>query len=299
MTTAHPTLAPSEHAVRAGALAASLPPPGQPRRAVRARGLTLAYDDEAVLRDVSLDLVPGSAPVGVIGASGSGKTSLVRLLAGWARATAGTVAFGDLDPHSPPRRWRRHVGAAVRGVAEEVNPVQAERETGRRVLDRRLRAARRTGRGPILDAEELCQLTGLPPENLDRGVMRSMSFGEQQRLAMASALATDPDVLILDEPATALDPASTARVTDAVVGYAIGRGTAVMVVSHDLAMISRLAPDDVMVLADGRQVARGPLAALLARPAHPYIAELAEIWAAEAATRRPVAATGGRGGRLG
>ena len=254
------------------------------RAAVHARDVTVVYDGQVVLEPLTVELVPGHEPLGVIGSSGAGKTSLVRVLAGWAPASGGTVAFGDLDPYNPPRRHRKYVAAALRGVQEEQNPVEAQQATGERVLTKALKLAAKTGRGPVLGIEELCGLVGYDPAGLGR-ILRTNSLGGQQRLAMAVALATDPDVLILDEPATALDPESTIEVLDSVVGHALDRGAAVMVVSHDLDLVGRMT-STVIALVDGREVVRGPLEDILANPAHPYLAEIATIRAAEAATHR-------------
>jgi ABC-type glutathione transport system ATPase component len=261
------------------------PLPARARQAVSAREVSVIYDGVAVLDRVSVELVPGQEPLGVIGASGAGKTSLVRVLAGWQPVSQGTVAFGDLDVYNPPRRQRKYVTAAVRGVHEEQNPVEAQQATGDRMLSKALKLASKTGRGPVMMTEDLCGLVGFDPAKLGR-ILRTTSLGEQQRLAMAVALATDPDVLILDEPATALHPEATLTVVDAVVSHAVGRGAAVLVVSHDLELIGHLT-STVMVLVDGREVARGPLRTVLANPADPYLQELAAIHATEAATRRP------------
>jgi len=236
------------------------------RRALCARGVSVVYDGVAVLDRVSVDLIPGEPPIGVIGESGAGKTSLVEVLAGWAAPSSGVVAYGDLDPHHPPRRYRKTVRAGVRGVREEQDPVGAQRFTGAQAMDRAMKLARQTGRGPVGDAAEMCELVGFDPSDLGR-LLREMSLGEQQRLTMARALVTDPDILLLDEPATALDPEATAEVMDAVMGFCRDSGAAVLVVSHDLELISRVA-GTVITLHEGRETARAPLnaAEAVARP---------------------------------
>jgi ABC-type multidrug transport system ATPase subunit len=254
------------------------------RLALRAQAVTVSHGSEQVLAEQTLELLPGQAPLGLIGPSGAGKTSLVEVLAGWRPPTSGVVALGELNPYNPPRRYRQLVRAALRGVAEEQDPVFAQRFKGTYRLSRALQLARRTHR-KTFTANELCQLVGYDPANLNR-LMRQTSLGEQQRLAMAAALASDPDVLILDEPATALDPAARHSVLAAVVDWACQRGTAVLLVSHDLDMIESLT-SSALVLVDGHQVACGRLGGLLSSPAkaHPYLADLAAIRSAETSAR--------------
>jgi ABC-type glutathione transport system ATPase component len=262
------------------------------RMALRAEGLTRDYGDGPVLADVSLTLAPGEAPLGVIGPSGCGKTTLVNLLMGWDRPTAGGVAFGPHAPYRPRVGARRAVRAALRGVHEEADPAVDQRLPNARVLAARRRLARRAGRSSDLDDDGLLALVGLSPAVLGR-IPRETALGERQRFAAALALVTDPDVLILDEPTTALDPDAAEQLLTAVVGYAVGRGAAVLVVSHNLGLIGAVTAE-VIALYEGRVIGRGPLDRLLAAPGHPYLAELAAIRAAEAVTRRP--GVGGTGG---
>jgi ABC-type glutathione transport system ATPase component len=243
------------------------------------------YEDGAVLDGIDLTLRPGEAPVGVIGPSGSGKTTLVNLLMGWDRQSRGVIALGDQSPYRPAWRARHAVRAALRGVHEEADPTINPAHVNGTVLAAARRLARRTGRHPDLDDDALLSLVGLAPEAL-AAIPRETSLGERQRFAIALALVTDPDVLILDEPSTALDPPTATDVLGAVVRHAAGRGTAVLIVSHNLALIDALV-SDVIVLYEGKAIARGGLSHLLAHPVHPYLAELAAIRAAEAATHRP------------
>jgi ABC-type glutathione transport system ATPase component len=243
-----------------------------------------AYEDETALDGVSLTLTPGDAPVGVIGPSGAGKTTLVNLLMGWDRPTSGGVAFGDEPPYRPRRAARKLVKAALRGVHEEADPAVDPRLRNGKVLAQARRLAARVGRDPGLDDAGLLALVGLAPDALGR-IPRETSLGERQRFAIALAVVTDPDVLILDEPSTALDPPTAAEVLTEVVGHVRARGTAVLVVSHNLTVIDALA-DEVVALCEGREIGRGPLDVLLRRPSHEYLAELASVRAAEATTAR-------------
>ncbi|MDR0433262.1 MAG: ATP-binding cassette domain-containing protein [Bifidobacteriaceae bacterium] len=259
------------------------------RLSLRAEGVGRDYDGAPVLDGVDLALTPGQAPVGVIGPSGSGKTTLVNLLMGWDVQTRGMVAFGADSPYRPRRRMRHHVKAALRGVHEEADPAIGQLTPNGKVLAGARRLAARTSRTCPMDDADLLALVGLELDALDR-IPRETSFGERQRFAIALALVTDPDVLIMDEPSTALDPSTAMDVLGAVVAHAQERGAAVLIVSHNLAVIDALT-SSVVALYDGREVGRGPLPDLLNHPTHPYLSDLAEIRAAESRPRpvsRPV-----------
>ena len=96
---------------------------------------------------------------------------------------------------------------------------------------------------------------------------RKLSAGEQQRLALARALAVRPDLLLLDEPSSALDPGATEAV-EAIVSDIVARGTKVLLVSHNLGQVARMA-EDVLVLSGGRVVEHGPTRTLLSSPRSP------------------------------
>jgi ABC-type glutathione transport system ATPase component len=258
---------------------------GEQRQALVGRDLVMDYVEETALNGLSVELTPGAAPIGVIGPSGSGKTTLVRLLMGWEAPTSGTVVFGDVNPARPPRSRKKAVRAALRGVHEERDPSWGYQDTAVRPTTKVEKLAARTGRSPGMTMDELFDLVGLDTSVLTR-VPHDVSVGEQQRLAMAWALMTDPDVLILDEPATALHPQAAEEVLHAVVGHAMERGTAVLMVSHNLRLMGKIV-DSVIALYEGEEVARGPLDQLLKAPDHPYLRELADIWAEEAAIDRP------------
>jgi ABC-type glutathione transport system ATPase component len=255
------------------------------RSTLRAEGIGRSYEGDVVLGGIHLTLTPGEPPVGVIGPSGSGKTTLVNLLMGWDRPTTGGVAFGADAPYRPRRGMKKHVKAALRGVHEEADPLVDPNQRNAKVLAAARKLARQTARDGGLDDADLLGLVGLSPSALRR-IPRETSLGERQRFAIALALVTDPDVLILDEPSTALDPSTAAEVLGAVTEYVMGRGTAVLIVSHNLTVIDALT-SDVIALYEGEQIARGTLDHILDHPEHGYLAELAAIRAAEATIGRP------------
>jgi tungstate transport system ATP-binding protein len=193
--------------------------------------VSLAVRGVTILDRIDLALVPG-APTVVIGPNGAGKTTLLRLTMGLIRPTAGRVTWGGRTDAPSDRRaivfqrpvmLRRSVEANLRYALEAANVPSAER------------AAR---------MRELLALVGLA--DLGNRPARKLSGGEQQRLALARALARDPEVLFLDEPTASLDPAATKSVEDLIRDVA-ARGIKVVMSTHDLGEARRLAGDVVLM----------------------------------------------------
>jgi tungstate transport system ATP-binding protein len=213
------------------------------------RGLSLVIDGQVRIRDVSLTLAHSGITV-LMGANGAGKSLLLRLLHGLLPPSAGTILWGG-EPMSERLRRRQALVFQKpvllrRSVAGNIDFALAAR--GRR--DRARRDA-------LLAHVGLLAHAGRPA--------RLLSGGEQQRLAIARALATEPEVLLLDEPTASLDPASV-LVIEEIVRSAREAGTRILFVSHDAAQARRLA-DDVVFLHDGALIEHGPAAEFFARPA--------------------------------
>jgi tungstate transport system ATP-binding protein len=202
-----------------------------------------------ILDDISLTLGPG-APTVLIGPNGSGKTTLLRAAMGLIPATRGRISWGGREAASPQR---------LAFVFQR--PVMLRRSTGDNVryalaaagVPRQQRASR---------AAELLALVGL--EGLDQRPARRLSGGEQQRLALARALARDPEVLFLDEPTASLDPAATKAIED-IVRAVSARGVKVVMATHDLGEAKRLA-GDVVLLHRGHLIEHGPAVKFFATP---------------------------------
>ncbi|WIB27420.1 ABC transporter ATP-binding protein [Curtobacterium sp. MCSS17_015] len=291
--------APAHPATRSLVRAARAPrPPGRATAAVRttparsaapvlaAEGLRRSYPGVAAVADVSLRVAPGQV-LGVVGASGSGKTTVARMLLGLETPDAGTVQLSG-QPWAPlpecERRGRRHRVAAV---VQDPGATFDERWDVDRVLADALtggRARRATGALGDRVAEALREVD-LDPV-LRRRSPRTLSGGQRQRLAIARALATDPEVLVLDEPVTALD----ATVQDAVLGLLErlrdDTGVAMVFVSHDLRAVRRLS-DEVLVVHEGAVVEHGTAADVFERPQHAVTAQL--VRAAERLAAGPTA----------
>lgn len=247
---------------------------------LRASGLAAGYGGPDVVHGIDLDVTPGTTPVGIVGESGAGKSTIVRALVGLVRPTAGHVTYAERTAGKLSRRDKKQFTADVRRVSQDglagigIDP----RWTVDRTLSAALKDARRAGRPSGHSVEDLLGDVALEPRYAPRTV-QSLSGGEKQRVALAVALATRPRALLLDEPLTAVDPAMRGDVVRHLAGATAELGTAVLLVSHDLELVERMCPT-VHVLADGTFVASGSLRDVFAGTApgadHPAVRGLAE-----------------------
>lgn len=198
------------------------------------RSLTYRTNGKTILKDVSLRLAPLSLTV-VMGPNGAGKSILLRLLHGLLKPSGGEILWGGKGLEPSIRKRQAMVFQ---------RPVLLRRS----VADNIRFALRLRGNAASRDCDEILETAGLSAQA--RQAARSLSGGEQQRLALARALVFQPEVLFLDEPTANLDPASTAAIESVVLGVR-RRGTKVIFVSHDLGQAHRLA-DDVVFLHRGR-----------------------------------------------
>jgi tungstate transport system ATP-binding protein len=210
-------------------------------------GVAFAAGGVCILRDVALSIEAGP-PTVLIGPNGSGKTTLIKLAMGLLAPTAGSV-----------RSANPALAAGRRAIVFQ-KPVMLRRTAGRNVAYA-LKAAGRPADSAtvemLLDRVGLAALAGRPA--------RRLSGGEQQRLALARALARDPEVLFLDEPTASLDPAATKAVEDIVAGAAAG-GVKIVMATHDMGQARRLA-GDIVFLAKGRLIEHAPAARFFTAPA--------------------------------
>lgn len=242
--------------------------------ALVAHDVWAGYGGAPVLAGVSLSVEPGQT-VGLIGRSGTGKSTLVQVLLGRHKATQGRATWGGRPVAKMSRKEAKAFRSVVRAVHQDGIVGVDSRTSVQKVLAATLNDARKAGRATGQEPADVLARVGLAPRYLDRS-LHSLSGGEKQRLALADALATRPEVLVLDEPATALDPALREQVADDLVELA-GSGVGLLVVSHDLRLVDRLA-QTVHVLAEGRVVESGTVRTLLADPQHDETRELAEAF---------------------
>lgn len=241
---------------------------------LRTQDLWAGYPGAEVLRGIDLEITAGSPSIGIIGPSGVGKTTLVRALAGELRPTRGSVTIDDRPVHRLPRGQKKSFRAAVRFVSQDSLTVSDPRLTATRHLTIALGEARKAGRSHGTTVVELLDAVALPPAFATRRLV-TLSGGEKQRVALATAVATRPEILVLDEPLTAVDPQARMDLVRRLTPLVSELGSTVVLVSHDLELVERTT-ESVHMLAEGTLVASGPLGELLARHDHPAIRELAE-----------------------
>lgn len=224
------------------------------------------------LNQVSLTLGRGEV-LGVIGESGSGKTTLGLLLAGLIAAEKGDLRLEDqsiamlVGARQPA--LRRRIQTVFQDPLSSLNPRQTVATAIIRPLRHFFGMSRKAARER---AASLLADLGLGPEFLER-YPRQLSGGQQQRVAIARAFAAEPDVLICDEITSALDASVAGQVLGELDALRQKHGTSVILITHDLAVIWRMA-SRVMVLKDGRIIEEGPTSAVFAHPKDAYTANL-------------------------
>ncbi|WP_372345692.1 ABC transporter ATP-binding protein [Streptomyces sp. KL116D] len=233
---------------------------------LRARELTVVYGDTTVVDRVNLTLPEGPLGLGLIGESGSGKTTVARCLLGLVAPSGGTVTFNgvDLTAMRRPRPYRRAVQIVVQDTEGALDP----RMRVGRAIGEVLRAHRMVPRGAERHrVTELLTDVGLTADHAAR-YPHQLSGGQRQRAAIARALAVRPRFLILDEPTSALDTTVQARILDLLRRLRTEHRLACLLISHDLAVVEQLCPR-VMVMHHGRVVEEGDLTDVLHHPRHP------------------------------
>ncbi len=223
--------------------------------------------------DVSLEVHRGET-LGLVGESGSGKTTVARLALGLTAPDAGDVTldgapWSRLDERAR-RPQRRRIGAIYQDALSSFDP----RWTVGRILADAVGVAA-AGHAPTLSNHGIAAL--LEQVGLEASVARrrplTLSGGQRQRVAIARALAASPEILICDEPVSALDVTIQAQILDLLDDLQRQRGLALLFISHDLGVVRHMA-DRVAVMQAGRIVETGAADRLFAEPEHPYTARL-------------------------
>jgi tungstate transport system ATP-binding protein len=214
--------------------------------------VSLTTGATTILERLKLRIAKGQ-PTLIVGPNGSGKTSLLRVCMGLVRPTSGLVSWGGRTDVPPQRRafMFQHPAMLRRSVAANLDYALAYAGVARRERPARIEA--------LLARVGLAELAARPA--------RRLSGGEQQRLALARALAREPEILFLDEPTASLDPAATRAVEDIVL-VAAQSGIKVVMASHDLGQVRRLA-GDVVFMVRGALREHSPVLDFLDHPATP------------------------------
>ena len=269
--------------------------------ALRVSDLSLSYrirqGEVKAVQEVSFELARGSS-LGLVGESGCGKSSIANCLMGLlpdnAAISAGQIFLGgkDILPLSDDElreyRWRR-ISMVFQAAMNVLDPVY---RVGQQIVEAiEAHGMEETESGARERVAELFRKVGLEPQLMDR-YPHEFSGGMRQRAVIAMALACDPDVIIADEPTTALDVIVQDRILRELRAIQQENDMALIYISHDIAVVAEVT-DYVAVMYAGRLVELGSTAEVLNTPLHPYTAALMSSFPSVSGERRPLVALPG------
>ncbi|WAP52853.1 ABC transporter ATP-binding protein [Arthrobacter sp. ATA002] len=249
-----------------------------PDNIVEIRDLTKVYkirgrsDDFYAARNVTLD-IPRGRTVAIVGESGSGKTTTARMLLKLIEPTSGSITFDGIDvgglEKGKLREFRQRVQPIFQDPYSSLDPMF----TIQRILDEPLKTYKR-GTKSERDARvrELMDQVALPQSMLGR-YPAELSGGQRQRVAIARALALKPELIVCDEPVSALDVLVQAQILKLLGDLQAELGLSYLFISHDLAVV-RLISDYVCVMKDGELVEAASSEEVFSNPRHPYTRKL-------------------------
>ena len=233
---------------------------------LRVDDLVVRYGSLTAVNGVSMSIEPGEV-LALVGESGCGKSSTARAIVGMDSPAAGSVLFRGLEVPALGLRRRRPEFTAVQMVFQDPNSsLNPRKRVGDQIADG-IRAARARG----LESQEpgaWLEAVGLDADMTGR-YAHQFSGGQRQRIAIARALAAKPDLIVADEPISALDASSQASVAGMMRQLCLDAGAGMLFISHDLSVV-RLMADRVMVMYRGSVVESGPTSMVWSDPVHPY-----------------------------
>lgn len=223
------------------------------------------------LRNINIEVGHGET-LGLVGESGSGKTTLGRSILGLAPVTKGTIEFDGRDISHASRKVRRELGKDLQVVFQDpyssLNPAMSIGD----ILSEPLTAGGQEAKASRARIAELLDLVNLPIDAIDR-LPREFSGGQRQRVAIARALALNPKLIVCDEPVSALDLSTQARILDLFLEIQRETGVSYLFVSHDLEVVRHIS-HRVAVMYRGEIVEQGEARAVTGTPEHPYTQRL-------------------------
>ncbi|MER7175853.1 ABC transporter ATP-binding protein [Streptomyces mesophilus] len=252
----------------------------EPQLLLSVSDLHVAFPDERLtpVRGVSFDVREGEV-LALVGETGAGKSLTARAVLGMAPPTArlnGSVEFRGREILGAPRAvyaglWGRRIAFVPQDALSVLSPVHTVGDQ----LAAAVRSVRGTGRRAARDAAvaALGHVGIADAARRARAYPHEFSGGMRQRAVIAMAMINEPDLVVADEPTTALDPARQEQVLELLAELRGSSGAAMLLVTHDLGVVAHHA-DKVLVLYAGRAVESGPVADVLARPRAPYTAGL-------------------------
>jgi peptide/nickel transport system ATP-binding protein len=241
---------------------------------VELRGVKVAFDGVQVLHGIDLDIAPGEA-IGLVGESGCGKSvtwlAALGLLPGKA-TVSGSVKIDGREILGAPRsvlesvRGKR-IAMIFQDPSSSLNPVL---RVGRQITEALAIHRGMLGQVAINETLRLLDMVGIPDARGRFDLFpHEFSGGQCQRLMIAMALAGEPDLLVADEPTTALDATIQAQIIDLLIALRAETGMATIFISHDLGAVSQVC-ERACVMYAGRSVEQGTIASLFDNPRHPY-----------------------------
>lgn len=238
---------------------------------VRLEDVCVDYGGVRALDMASFEIRPGEI-VGVVGESGSGKTTALKAMMGLAPVASGEVFFDGEKITRLRSAARRRVWRDMQMVFQDPSAsLSPHQSLGASIAEPMI--AHGEARSAALDrSRKLLDLVGLDRDMADRRP-DALSGGQRQRVAIARALALSPRLIVADEPMSALDVSVKAQIAGLFSDLRTRLGSAFLIVSHDLALISNIA-DRIIVMKDGRIVEEGPAADVIGSPTQPYTRRL-------------------------
>lgn len=223
------------------------------------------------LKNISITVGRGET-LGLVGESGSGKTTLGRAILGLAPVTEGSISFDGKDISHATRKDRQSLGKDLQVVFQDpytsLNPAM----TIGSILAEPLTVTGRTARASRARVSQLLDQVNLPSNSIDR-LPREFSGGQRQRVAIARALALDPKLIVCDEPVSALDLSTQARILDLFLSIQRQTGISYLFISHDLDVVRHIS-HKIAVMYHGEIVEQGQAQQVSVSPEHPYTQRL-------------------------
>jgi ABC-type glutathione transport system ATPase component len=237
-------------------------------------GAAFARRSVHAVNDVGLTLNRGET-LGIVGESGSGKSTLARMIVGLESADSGSVVYRGTDITRRRRGRRPPAQPGIQMIFQDPYTSLDPRMRVRDVITEPL-AVTRTGTAASRRdrAAELLEMVGMKPDMMYR-FPHQFSGGQRQRIGIARSLMRDPDILVCDEPVSALDVTIQAQVVDLLTELQKRLGLSILFISHDLSVVRNLA-HRVLVMYRGEQVETGGVEQIFDRPQHPYTTRLLE-----------------------
>lgn len=225
------------------------------------------------VNDVSFALAADKPEIfTIVGESGSGKSTVARIVLGLVEPDAGTVTLDGQPWNGIPEAARRARRARLQLIAQDPYSSFDPRYSVGRIIGEGLEVVGLHGDARRRRVLQLLDEVQLGAACLDR-YPRELSGGQRQRVAIARAFASNPALLVADEPVSALDVSIQAQVLDLLADLQAEHGTAMLFISHDLGVVHHVA-DRILVMRRGRVVESGPVTQVFDAPSHPYTASL-------------------------